>query len=692
MMTLVNSLHDACKSGSLAQLQNLLEEVISKPGNMFDINGISIASENGCSLLHVATRYNNIEVMDYLLSIGANIECKDKTSATPLNYAACDKCVDVLAALVGKGANINYKDCYEITPLWTSIRDKQFKAAETLLFFKADINAKVTARGCTPLHAACELGNIDAVRYLLKEGASLTKPDRNNEICLFTSLHDANIVDCICQAAVQQNILMKLVTTVNEKGENIFHALSNIENPDVKSLDVIVNYILGSSYTTLMRMMNVKDKKSLNTPLHHAIKCKKVEVAQALCKYNSYIHFDAQNHEGDTPLMSSVRCNCNDTREILVDLILGADRQVQGFFSENEYTGLNVIELAEDTRRTKSLQRLLQFRSTLDVTPPVNIISQEVKNLNFTCMIMLNDNLPNQTLIDELNSLTDNFYNANCAVIAVVSLDDNNVSEIRNQNEINFRIINDRDRGIATQYAGYKSANLVRRLSKFVIGVERRMSVTSSPKSTSPKGSQSPSKLSTQHINYESETVDSIVMIDHNENTLYSIPRPEASRISDIVRVLSYYVQCAHFNPCTLDHKMEPKSDIFDWVLQNDYICRLFATQLKSGDDSAIDTVEVMAGVGLQKHINNTIAGKKRKNSNPTELNLLYQNYIEKQGGKLNVVMENYNHGKKMSEAENLRMKNDLRRHAFKHFIQTQQFAEQSGTLVRKASKKDLSE
>jgi ankyrin repeat protein len=126
----------------------------------------------GCGLLHVATLRGNAEMIDLLLSKGADIEAVDKLGITPL-ILACQHSPKLIPILIERGANINALYIYESDVLIGAASYGNVESLKILVeTHKRDIDVK-TGRGHTPLACALTWGEEKAALYLIDKGADV---------------------------------------------------------------------------------------------------------------------------------------------------------------------------------------------------------------------------------------------------------------------------------------------------------------------------------------------------------------------------------------------------------------------------------------------------------------------------------------------------------------------------------------
>ena len=107
--------------------------------------------------LHVASQGGHLEVVKYLLSVGATLDVKtgmDQSSS--LLLAAQGGHLDVLTFLLSAGADVNSRNMYGNSSLHQASRLGRFDIIDTLLANKASINI-TNNKMSTPLHFMCSI-------------------------------------------------------------------------------------------------------------------------------------------------------------------------------------------------------------------------------------------------------------------------------------------------------------------------------------------------------------------------------------------------------------------------------------------------------------------------------------------------------------------------------------------------------
>ncbi|KAK8552862.1 hypothetical protein V6N12_041436 [Hibiscus sabdariffa] len=145
-------LFKAAETGESSIFKSLSEEHLSK--------SLKLRNEDGRSLLHVAVSSARPEVVKVLsASVDESVvNSTDEEGWGPIHSAASIGNLEIMEILLSKGANVNVKNDGGRTALHYAASKGWLKIAELLISHGAKINSKDKV-GCTPLHRAASTGN-----------------------------------------------------------------------------------------------------------------------------------------------------------------------------------------------------------------------------------------------------------------------------------------------------------------------------------------------------------------------------------------------------------------------------------------------------------------------------------------------------------------------------------------------------
>jgi tankyrase len=155
-----SALLDAAKKGNLTRVQKLLT-----PEN---INCRDSQGRNSTPL-HLAAGYNNLEVAEFLLENGADVNAQDKGGLIPLHNASSYGHLDIAALLIRYSTVVNATDKWGFTPLHEAAQKGRTQLCALLLAHGADPTLK-NQEGQTPL----DLCSADDVKCLLQDAMPTT--------------------------------------------------------------------------------------------------------------------------------------------------------------------------------------------------------------------------------------------------------------------------------------------------------------------------------------------------------------------------------------------------------------------------------------------------------------------------------------------------------------------------------------
>jgi len=170
-------------------LQQHLRELRKNPATIDKV--VPSSYGRGATVLQLAARYNELEVLQGLLQAGADPNAKQNSNnmdQTALHEAVRLGYLEVVKALIAKGADTNQPDKYGNTPFHLAAIHDKVKVLQALLEAGADPNAKNSKTGLTALHEAVEEGHLEVIKELIAKGADINQTDNKGNTPLHTAV------------------------------------------------------------------------------------------------------------------------------------------------------------------------------------------------------------------------------------------------------------------------------------------------------------------------------------------------------------------------------------------------------------------------------------------------------------------------------------------------------------------------
>jgi len=191
----MEALHTCIKEGKIEEAR----EIMAKAGIQIGEKGLYLSS--GLTLLHAAANRDNLNVVQFLLQEGADInEAAQKGSVyagyTPLHFAAENsKSLQILIYLLTKNADVTLKEATGRTALHIAALKGNHKGAKALLAScNMDRVNEQDTHGRTPLMLACSQGQRSVVQCIIKYHLSEEEEDQNRKFWI-EDHHFMNIPD-----------------------------------------------------------------------------------------------------------------------------------------------------------------------------------------------------------------------------------------------------------------------------------------------------------------------------------------------------------------------------------------------------------------------------------------------------------------------------------------------------------------
>lgn len=158
-------LHDAVKSGDVAEIRRLLE---------VDPDLVGTCDAKGNTPLHVAASLKETEIIGLLIGRGAEVNTGNRRGATPLHRAASAGNADVLRLLLEEGADVNAKTRSQWTALHSAVALGMKDVVGILIAHGADVNA-MDEMDEAPLNIAVTEDHYEIAEILTAQGAVISE-------------------------------------------------------------------------------------------------------------------------------------------------------------------------------------------------------------------------------------------------------------------------------------------------------------------------------------------------------------------------------------------------------------------------------------------------------------------------------------------------------------------------------------
>lgn len=174
----------AATNNNIAMLQTLID-------GGADLNAIQNKFMKNTAL-HIAVENGSKDVVNALITAGANLDILNSSENTPLHIAIEKNDIELVKVLIAGGANldVNGEGLFKTPILHAAIKKGNKEIVRALIAGGADLEIKKGFEG-TPLHCAIASGQVEIVEELIKAGASLeSKGFKDNTPLQYAELLD----------------------------------------------------------------------------------------------------------------------------------------------------------------------------------------------------------------------------------------------------------------------------------------------------------------------------------------------------------------------------------------------------------------------------------------------------------------------------------------------------------------------
>nr|XP_057916143.1 transient receptor potential cation channel subfamily A member 1b [Doryrhamphus excisus] len=284
-------LHLACTQGAI----EVVKLMLCSYGRVEEIINLK---DGACQTpLHRATIFDHVELADYLISLGAEVNSVDCKGNSPLLVATSCGAWRTVALLLSKGATVNLKDKFGCNFLHLAIlQPKGLKNLPEDILQRNNVKALLSCEdneGCTPLHYACRLGIHDSVRNMLglsgQMGLACKSKDKKSALHFAAEYGRVNT----CHRLLETIKDSRLLNEGDERGLTPLHLASRGGHTEVVELLLRKGALFHSDYKGW-------------TCLHHAASEGFTQTMEIILSANMKL-LDKTDEDGNTALHIAAR-------------------------------------------------------------------------------------------------------------------------------------------------------------------------------------------------------------------------------------------------------------------------------------------------------------------------------------------------------------------------------------------------
>ncbi|XP_038056878.1 transient receptor potential cation channel subfamily A member 1-like isoform X2 [Patiria miniata] len=312
-------LHLAASQGSLPIVKLLL----SPPGSE---KTLTMCDVEMMTPLHRAAMFDHVDVVDFLIAQGADMDVVDKHGCSPLLRAVSRGSFRSVSLLNEHGADCSLRDCQNRNVLHLAVLSGKNITTYGLTCTKSNMQVLLNDmdnRGCTPIHYATRDGNIKSLQRLIELGATVNLKDCQKQSPLHFAAKYGRFNSC--KRLLDSSIGPNIINDIDGKGMTALHIAALNGHAKVIQLLLLRGALLHRDYEG-------------RTPLHLAAMAGYLDCMKTLLTTHSYL-LDQADDNRDTALLLAAK----EGKPASVDFLLTAHASL---LSNGDKHGLMAATLA----------------------------------------------------------------------------------------------------------------------------------------------------------------------------------------------------------------------------------------------------------------------------------------------------------------------------------------------------------
>lgn len=264
--------------------------------------------------LHLACRHGFLDLVSRLLK-GKACECKDRQHRTPLHIAAAFNQVAIVEALLSHDVDPDPRDKFGYSPLMSAAQNGAVEVVTLLLEAgkKVDINAQTTSR-CSiykrsALHIAASKGHLKVAQALLTDpsiNVDLRDSHGETPLHLAVKMRNLEMLKCFVNSErkrfdVHSRVLCHSkpqdITSCGFCGCNVLH-LACLDKNGKELVQYLLKHFPG---------LRTAHDHGERIPLHYAVSMEAIENVELLLEEAARDQINAMDQQGWPPLVEAIR-------------------------------------------------------------------------------------------------------------------------------------------------------------------------------------------------------------------------------------------------------------------------------------------------------------------------------------------------------------------------------------------------
>ena len=330
-------IHLAARSGQVHHLRRVLD-----CGEQ--VNFVAMESLGETPLI-LASRFNDEDVVEFLIERGASLEMCDSRGCTPFHHAAEGGKVRNMLRLIELGADVFKLNFQGYSAFHLAVASGHTEVLPLLIEHGVDVNEATTCcttnssnTRYTPLMLAAEKGHLGAIHLLLNNGGELKKENKIG----WLPLHSAAAGDHtnVVTFFIEKGGNCKNALPVTHHGTTVLHLATRLE---------LVRLLVEEGADVLARDNRHK------TPLHVAAEKGQTDTVSYLLNQGADVN--SRDEDGLIALYYSLKGGHATTAKVLIDK--GSDSMLINDKSVLEFHEAELLKLSARKGSTAVLQLLL---------------------------------------------------------------------------------------------------------------------------------------------------------------------------------------------------------------------------------------------------------------------------------------------------------------------------------------------